>query len=207
MYIAPRKYPGSRANSKPQTGQRKCILGHPRNMEWWNIVPRRQRGHRWPSMSFNVSHTPLLIGAASILSLLNGEAFVGSGVAHPLDQCSTTGVARVKTCCQLPLWFCQTSVKLKVSWKGFFLYMPWEVTRPQRTTVSPNCLECISSMFSDSSLKSGDFMEANSSAFVIVLPDKVTKIAASAISLAVASTSPRTPAALNSRSSFSTSAV
>src|SRR5215470_9654595 len=149
-------------------------------------------------MSFNVSHAPLLIGAASILAILIGEGFGGSGVGKAPDQCSTTGVARVKTCCQLPLWFCQTSVKLKTSWKGFCLNTPWEVTRPQRTTVSPNCLEWISSIFSESILKSDDFMEANSSAFVIVLPRKVTKIAASAVNLAVVSTSLRTPAALNS---------
>src|SRR5437016_12557766 len=61
MYIAPRKYPGSRSNSNSQTGQRKCILGKPRKIERRKIVPRRQRGHRWASMSCKVSHAPLLV--------------------------------------------------------------------------------------------------------------------------------------------------
>jgi len=49
-------------------------------------------------------------------------------------------------------------------------------------------------------------LKASKSALVVILPDSCTKTAASATSLAVASTSPRTPAALSSRSSFSTSA-
>src|SRR5215831_12873552 len=50
-------------------------------------------------------------------------------------------------------------------------------------------------------------MKARLSAFVVVLPDALTKTAVSPIRCELVWRSPRTPAALNSRSSLSTSAV
>src|SRR5712692_2165048 len=46
MYIAPRKYPASRANLRSHTGQRSCILGNPRKIEYRKIVPDDKSGDK-----------------------------------------------------------------------------------------------------------------------------------------------------------------
>src|SRR5256885_17018731 len=45
MYIAPRKYPCSRSNFKPQFGQDSCMRGNPLKIDLRKILAARHLGH------------------------------------------------------------------------------------------------------------------------------------------------------------------
>jgi hypothetical protein len=51
MYMAPRKYPCSRSNFKPQFGQHSCMRGNPVTIDLRKILAERHLGHIWRSIA------------------------------------------------------------------------------------------------------------------------------------------------------------